>query len=141
MTDILLYQSIDDGEINVLNGVMETTDGLETAVYLALFGGNEEDDGSQDNPFNWWGNFDEPDPTKRYRSETQYILRSLPLSLNNLKRIGKAAERDLKFLISTDVAKSIEVIVGMPGLNKISISVKIISDSGEKVIEFSEVIK
>jgi len=136
--DVLLYQTIDDGEITVEDGLITMTSGFETAAYLALFGGNEDDDGSQDTNKNWWGNLDETDTNKQYRSETQNLLRSIPATVNNLKRIGKAAERDLAFFVTTGVASSIAVVVSMPGLNKISISCKIIAKGKESDFKFIE---
>jgi len=136
--DVLLYQTIDDGEITVEGGLITMTSGFETAAYLALFGGNEDDDGSQDTNKNWWGNLDEADTAKQYRSETQNLLQSIPATVNNLKRIGKAAERDLAFFVSTGVASSVIVVVGMPGLNKISISCKIVAKGKESDFKFIE---
>ena len=136
--DVLLFQTIDDGEINVESGLVEMTAGFETAAYLALFGGNEDDDGSQDNPHNWWGNLDEADTAKQYRSETQNLLQSIPATVNNLKRIGKAAERDLAFFVSTGAASAVNVVVGMPGLNKVSISCSITAKGKETDFIFIE---
>ena len=45
--DVLLFQTVDDGEINIENGVVEMSGGLETAAYLSLYGGNEDDDGRE----------------------------------------------------------------------------------------------
>jgi len=136
--DVLLFQTHDDGDITVEDGLIIMTSGFETAAYLALFGGNEDDDGSQDTDKNWWGNLDEADKTKQYRSETQNLLRSIPATVNNLKRIGKAAERDLAFFVTTGVASSVTVVVGMPGLNKISISCIITAKGKESDFKFIE---
>ena len=43
--DVLLFQTIDDGNVEVINGIITMSGGLDTAAYLSLFGGNEEDDG------------------------------------------------------------------------------------------------
>ena len=48
--DVKLIQTNDDGDINIINGVTEMSGGLETTVYLALFGGNEDDNGIGDTP-------------------------------------------------------------------------------------------
>lgn len=123
--DVLLYQTVDDGDIVVEGGLIKMTGGLDTAVYLSLFGGNESDDGIADNPLQWWGNFGETEIAKQYRSETQYLLRSIPSTTGNLKRIRDAVDRDLAWLLNTGVARELDVSVGMPGLNKVSISVNV----------------
>ena len=43
MRDPLLFQTDDGGEINFDENGVETTDGLETAAYLSILGGNGED--------------------------------------------------------------------------------------------------
>ena len=80
MSDVLLSQTADGGEITVANGQVALTGGLESAVYLSIFGGNDSDSGQESTaPKQWWGNLDEPDPAGRYRGQTQYLLRALPL--------------------------------------------------------------
>lgn len=132
--DILLYQTVDDGEINVENGVIEMTGGLETAVYLSLWGGNEDCNGLETCPFSWWGNFDEQDRSKKQISETQYLLRSLPAISNNLQRIEEAAGRDLKWLLDEKIVSSIVIAVSIPALNQI----KIIINIDGNIFEFVE---
>lgn len=129
MTDVLLYQTNDGGDITVTNGVAALSGGLETCVYLCLFGGNEDDDGSQDSPNNWWGNIGEIDPIRHYRSLTQYLLRSIPFSTGNLLRIKDAVVKDLSGFLSEGVASSVDVRVTIPGLNKIRISVTILNET------------
>lgn len=136
--DVLLYQTDDDGEINVVNGIIEMSGGLETAAYLSLFGGNEDDDNRNDNAFNWWGNLDEIDRTNQYRSETQNLLQSIPATTGNLNRITDAANRDLSWFIDKKIVSSISVIVSMPGVNKIRIVVDIEADGVESRFEFVE---
>jgi phage gp46-like protein len=121
MTDVLLFQTNDNGEIEIEGGQVTMTDSLETAVYLSLFGGNIEDDGSQDNRRTWWGNLDENEPANEYRSETQYLLGTVPAVSANLKRIEDAATRDLQWL----EAGTLEVSASLTGLNRVKIDVTI----------------
>ena len=123
--DVLLYQSVDGGEIVVENGLTEMSGGLETMAYLCLFGGNEDDDGSQDSPKTWWANLDEEDPDAQYRSETQNLLTRIPATTGNLKRLKDAAERDLAAFTNSGAADSVVVAVSIPALNKIKISASI----------------
>ncbi len=134
--DVLLYQSADGGEIIVEDGVTEMTGGLETMAYLCLFGGNEDDDGSQDNKKTWWGNLDEDDPDLQYRSETQNLITRIPATTGNLKRLKAAAERDLVAFTNSGAADSVVVAVSIPALNKIKISVTITKDGTESNMQF-----
>lgn len=131
MTDVLLYQTNDDGDITVTNGVMEMCGGLETYVYICLFGGNDDDDGSQDSTNNWWGNIDEIDPARWYRSEFQNLSRSIPLTTGNLKRLEDAAKRDLTGVISEGIGSAVEVSASMPGLNRLRLDVTITAEGKE----------
>lgn len=123
--DVLLYQTVDDGDIIVSGGLIQMTGGLDTAVYLSLFGGNESDDGIADNPLQWWGNIGETETAKQYRSETQNLLRSIPATTNNLQRIRDAVGRDLAWLSSEGVARELDITIGIPALNKVSITVDV----------------
>lgn len=136
--DVLLFQTDDDGEIIVENGLVEMSGGLETMAYLAMFGGNEDDDGRPNNPANWWGNFDEIDPAKQYRSETQNLIQALPASTGNLRRIEKAAERDLAVFTEKNIASFVSVAASIPGINRIKIAVKITANGVETSFNFVE---
>ncbi len=136
--DVLLFQTDDDGDINVSGGIVEMSGGLDTAAYLSLFGGNEDDDGRDDNAFTWWGNLDEIDPARRYRSETQNLLRSLPATTGNLRRIEDAASRDLAWFLEERVASSVAVVVSIPAINRVKIAIGIEARGEESRFEFVE---
>ena len=136
--DVLLFQTDDDGEIIVENGIVEMSGGLETAAYLSLFGGNEDDDGSDDNALTWWGNLDEVDPVRQYRSETQNLLQSIPATTGNLRRIEDAANRDLTWFVEQNVASSVTVEATIPGINRVKITVKIEANGVESSFDFVE---
>lgn len=135
--DVKLFQTIDGGNISVVNGVTEMSGGLETSVYLALFGGNENDNGTQDNQFSWWGNKGET-VEKQYRSRTQYLLRSLPLISSNLSVLEDAALLDLAYLTELNIASSVVVVVTIPALNSININIKIHAEGIETEFNFTE---
>jgi phage gp46-like protein len=136
--DVTLFQALDGGEITLTDGIVSMSGGLSTSATLALFGGNENDTGARDDRAQWWGNALETDPSFAYRSETQHLLRSLNASTGNLKRVQKAAERDLKYLVDIKAASSISVEVSMPELNKIKISCSINAFGREENFEFVE---
>lgn len=136
--DVSLFQTDDEGEIIVEGGIVTMGGGLETSAYLSLFGGNEDDDGSQDNNATWWANLDEVDPTKEYHSETQNLLQALPATTGNLRRIEDAANRDLSWFITNKVASSVTVAASIPGINKIKLTIDIEAQGEESSFEFVE---
>lgn len=123
--DVLLYQTVNDGDIIVTDGLIQMTGGLDTAIYLSLFGGNEQDDGSPDNPVQWWGNTGENESALHQRSETQHLLRSIPATTGNLRRIKDAIERDLAWLSSTGVARELSISITIPALNRLGVTVNV----------------
>lgn len=136
--DVLLQQTNDNGEISVVNGVVTMSGSFETMAYLCLFGGNEDDAGGSDTSKSWWGNIDEIDPDLRYVSETQNLLRSIPSTSANLLKIQAAAERDLAVFTNKNIASSVTVVVGMPALNRVSITIKIEAFGEEFIFKFTE---
>ena len=136
--DVILFQSLDDGEITVEAGVVEMDGGLRTAGYLSLFGGNENDDGSENNSLEWWGNAIGEEPEDRQVSRTQFLLRSIPATSGNLLRIEDAAKEDLQWLIDVEAASSITVVASIPGLNRVKLVVTIEAEGEESQFEFVE---
>lgn len=127
MTDV--HHFIDDdgdgGNIEVVAGQVTLSDGLVPFVTLSLFGGNERDPGGGDERFEWWGNKLEEDESKKYRSRTQHLLRSLPLVPSNLRRIEDAVLSDLASLVEVDVATKIAVVATIPALNTVRIEASV----------------
>jgi len=138
MTDVLLFQTNDNGEIEIEGGLVTLTPGLDTSAYLSLFGGNWKDDGSQNNRQTWWGNLDETEPAKRYRSETQYLLGTIPATSRNLRRVEDAATRDLQWLLDEAVASSLTVSASLIGLNRVKIEVIIRAEGDESQFNYTE---
>lgn len=138
MTDVLLFQTNDNGEMEIEGGLVTLTPGLDTAAYLSLFGGNWKDDGSQNNRQTWWGNLGETNPARRYRSETQYLLGTVPATSRNLKRIEDAATRDLQWLLDESAASSLTVSASLIGLNRVKIEVIIRAEGDESRFSYTE---
>jgi phage gp46-like protein len=121
MSDVRLFQTPDGGEISVVNGVAAMDGGLNTYIYLCLFGGNDDDPGESDTTKSWWGNSLETDPNRQLRSRTQNMLKSIPATSGNVKRIKIAVESDIEFAVSSGVLKEAVVTVSIPKLNRVSI--------------------
>lgn len=128
--DVKHYQTTDNGEIEIVNGLITMNGGLESAVYISLFGGNKDDDGTSSKELKqWWGNFGE---TVTCRSQTQYLLNSIPAIPINMLKIKEAAENDTKWLLDNKIATSINVEVDIIGLNMVKLTIIILAD-GEKI--------
>lgn len=137
--DVLLYQTADDGDVTVVQGVTQMTPSFDTMVYLSLMGGNEDDPGGDDITKQWWGNSDVTEPAFQYRSETQYMLRSFPVTSSNLLLINQAVVRDLtRDFLDTKIANGLETTVTIPALNKVLIAGTITADGEEHSFSFVE---
>lgn len=133
MTDVLLRQTNDGGDITLQGGLLQLSDGLETAAYLSLFGGNEDDPADTDTTQQWWGNLLDVEPERAYRSETQFLVQSLPAIPFNLRRIEQAAARDLKWMVDTALAQSVTVEATIPAKDRVLIGLVIITATGQRI--------
>lgn len=136
--DVYLFQTPDNGDIEVINGMVTMVGGLEVAAYSSILGGNVEDDGRQNNPLTWWGNLDETDTAFKYVSETQNLLQGLPAVSRNLILIEEAVGRDLQWMLDNSIASSIGVSVGIPQIGRVSITVEITAQGEEQTFNFTE---
>ena len=133
--DVYLVNTGDGGNICLVNNDVELRPGLETMAYLSMFGGNYEDSGGSDKTKQYWGNFNETDPSYMLRGETEYLLRSIPPIPANLRRIEDAATRDLKALVDIGAATGYTVSASMPALNTVKIMIMF---EGDETLEFTE---
>lgn len=123
--DVLLGQTLDDGDVLLTDGLLEFTPGLETAAYLSLFGGNEDDDSGPDGRRQWWGNLGETVAARTYRCETQRVLATAAPIPANLPRVVAAVRHDLAWMVSEGVASEVAVAASMPDLNRIRVDVAV----------------
>lgn len=136
--DVLLFQTNDNGDIDVNDGIVTMTPSFETALYLSLFGGNQDDAGGSDRTLQWWGDIDEVEPARKYISETQNLIEGLPVTSSNLLRIEDAARRDLAWLVNQGIASSVTVNASIPGLNRVRIDIVISAEGEETTFTFTE---
>ncbi len=134
--DVDLFQISDDGEIFVEGGQVAMSGGLETSVFLALFGGNEDDQSRENDNKSWWGNLLETGENEQYRSETQNLLQSLALTSANIQRVESAARRDLRYLINDAIASEVTVRATIPALNKICLEINVNAAGEESTFRF-----
>lgn len=96
--DLKLYDTPDGGEIRVINGEPTLDTGLETTVYISLFGQFSE----------WWGNEFQEIPLT---SNLMTFLINNPVTAQNLRRAEDRTELDLEWLKDTGIADEIEANV------------------------------
>jgi phage gp46-like protein len=139
MTDVLLRHTPDGGEITIEAGLVLMSEGLESAAYLSLFGGNRDDGADKSGErLQWWGNLDEPVPERTYRSETQYLMRSIPSVPSNLRRFEQAAARDLDWMITTGLARRVDVQASIPGRDRVRLDITIVTLAEQIQLSFGQ---
>lgn len=134
--DVLLVDTVDGGEISIINGLVIADKKFSTAVYLSLFGGNEADQGRVDNNKTWWGNrFENISENEKIVSRFQAIIKSLPLTSKNLLLAEQAAKEDLIWMISEGIAD--EIITDIKIVDRFRCELEIIIRKDGELIEKS----
>ena len=96
MQDILIYESGEGGELQLISNDLATVDSLTNQVYIALFGGGGAD---------WFGN--DPDIAIDQNSTFGMVLKSVALDASGLQKLENAARSDLSYLIDFTVECSL----------------------------------
>jgi phage gp46-like protein len=131
--DILFRATADGGEISYVEGQPEMTTDLSNLVYLALFGGNAEDDGTAaTEKFQWWGNFIEAVPSRRLRSRTQNVLRGAAITPGDLPRFEDAILQDLQFIKLDKIASSINAEISITAPKRLEIEITIDAEGSQQ---------
>lgn len=103
--DVLIYESGDGGELEIINGDIATTEMLYQQVYIALFGGNVEQNTKTnflltEQRFDYWANalIWPTEPDLQYNSNTERVLNTTALNSSGRLDILRAVEQDLQYL-------------------------------------------
>lgn len=137
MSDVLLRIAADGGDLEMINGQFTREDGFESMAGICLFGGNERDSGGDETlPLEWWGNKGEPIESRRLRSRTQHLLRSIPLTLANLRRLEAAALLDLAAFVDEGWADVVRVECSIPTVGWVRYAVEVETDGTSYAFEF-----
>lgn len=130
--DVLMFNTLDGGEIEFVNGQPVMTGAFETMLFLCLFGGNFEDDGLEHNRKIWWANLNESNPDRRYISRFQNLaFQGVPLTSGNLRRLEEAALSDLNVFKTSGIAGEISAVASIPARNRLKLTIGINSPQGE----------
>jgi len=137
--DLVIKETGDGGDLTMLGNDLAVCNSIETAVYLALFGGNVEADtklprviGEQDKSY--WGNalFMGAFPAQQFNSLTERILNTTELGTSAVSIIENAITKDLSFL------NILSLSVSIISTDKINVAMKlIIPEELPKIATFS----
>lgn len=106
MSEPKLILGPDGGDLLLLNGDLELSDGLETALILSMWGGNLKDNGATSGEKNqYWGNVIETNEYAKIRSKTQNVSNSVPLTVSALQLVRDAAASDLSWIDDSDLGE------------------------------------
>lgn len=115
--DVLLYESGDGGELEIINGDIANTELLYQQVYIALFGGNVEQNTKtnfliNEERFDYWANslLWEEQSILQFNSNTQRVLTTTALNSSGRLDILRAVEEDLSYL-SALLTSSVDVML------------------------------
>ena len=135
--DVKLISTNDGGNLEIIDNFVQLTGGFGTPIYLSLFGGNKDDDGTESTKNKgWWGNqLDSNNPNRKLISRTQAIMLSSPATPGNLNKIIEAANLDLSWFKSEGICDTIEVSGSIPSPDRLELSIRILKN-GELLGEF-----
>jgi len=127
--DLLLYETGDGGDLQLLGNDLANTSGLFNMVYMALFGGNPQavttdNEIETEQRLDWIGNsvlFGNKEDIQ-FNSFTERALLENALNSDGRLKIEDAAKKDLNFLANF---ADIEVSVSVLSDNKAGIYVKL----------------
>jgi len=122
MSDILLFQTDDGGEIELINGFVTLTDDLQTAAYISLFGGET-----------WFGNELQETDAAKIQSTTGKAINETPPGSGGLLIIEDAVRADLAWLVTENLASSVDAEATLTG-STLDLEVSIEYDTGETVV-------
>ena len=125
MSDVYIFQTVNDGDINIEAGVVELRGGIESSVYLSLFSAASD----------WWGDIGEPS-AQSYDAGFQRLLDEITLTSAALPRVEKEAERNLSWMLLDEVASSISVTATIPALNTLGLAFDIQAQGEESQFSF-----
>lgn len=123
--DVLIYESGNGGEVNLINGDLETTESIANQSYLAHYGGNveasttgEEIEGEERQ--DWWGNaFFQDESEALMNSELERAMNENAIGSAGRSEIERRAKEDLDYL--SEISE-VETSVALTDHDKITIT-------------------
>lgn len=131
--DLLLKSTNDGGDIEIQDDFFVMEGGLKSATYISLFGGNIKDNGTESTKNkSWWGNQLSPnEPNKKIISRTMAIIKGLPATPANLRKVEQSASDDLSWFKDEGICDNIEIEGSIPSRNRLELNVRMLKDGNE----------
>lgn len=126
--DIALHESLNGGELSIQDNDIYASEAIWNQIYLAMFGGNVEQDTTDSIPenterFDYWGNsFLQAEPDEFLNSVTERTLNNTPLTSAGRLIIQQAVETDLQYLIKLG---TFTVEVTFPKVDTVQIDIRL----------------
>jgi phage gp46-like protein len=135
--DVLLVETPDGGDFIIQDGLIMADTNYSTAIYLSLFGGDKDDSGVVKTNKTWWGNtLRGMKKNEKLISRFQYIIRSMPLTVKNIKNAEAAAVLDLAWMVEEGLADKVEASGSTKGKNRFHLEINLIK-SGTSIFDYS----
>lgn len=127
--DILLHETGNGGDMEIISNDLALTEQLYQQVYLCLFGGNVEastlgNEIPSEIRMDWWGNSALLSQTKakQYNSQTEKALNENTLDSQGRVNIARAVEADLSYFKGiADISINVVIL----SYNKVVINIKL----------------
>ena len=131
MGDVLLISTPDGADIELDNGLVKDCRNFDTAVYLSLLGGNDEDLNRRPKE-TWWGNLIEGTQENEWiTSEFGAMIKGFPLTSGNLRKAKDACKRDLNWIMSEGGADDISVELAAESSQRVKLDVEVTQDGSK----------
>jgi phage gp46-like protein len=135
--DVLLVETPDGGDFIMQDGLIMADNNYSTAIYLSLFGGNKDDSGVVKTNKTWWGNtLRGTKKNEKLISRFQNIIRSMPLTIKNIRRAEDAAVLDLVWMVEEGLADKVEANGSTQGKNRFHLDINLLK-SETSIFEYS----
>lgn len=117
--DIYLYETENGGDITIRNGEPVMDAGLESAVYISIFGHES---------VTWWAN---EFLKKNERLECKFYpyIKGVGKTINTLNKAKELLKLDLKWLISEKIADRIIIDLYSISVTHVSVDINILKDA------------
>ncbi len=126
--DVQIVSTSDGADIVLEKGLIKDCRNFDTAVFLSLLGGNDEDLNRRPKE-TWWGNLIEGTREIEWiTSEFGAMIKGFPLTSGNLRKAKDACNRDLEWIISEGGADEIEVELKAESSQRLNLSATLTQD-------------
>jgi phage gp46-like protein len=119
------------------DGIIIADNNYSTPIYLSLFGGNKDDSGVVKTNKTWWGNtLKGTGKNEKLVSRFQHIIRSMPLTVKNIRNAESAAGLDLAWMVEEGLADTVEASGSTKGEKRFHMEIHLIK-SGASIFDYN----